>query len=150
MVIEREAAVIRRWFFLWSNSDVVDHLRCICTKTPFFLMLLLFWIINQSYTIHSVVLFLFFALSLSLVQNLRKMEGETQEPVKDLDELQNSDWVRGISPCYTSRFISVTMLWKLHILCMFTNCHYINRFVLGPTRHGSGCRWCETYEMALS
>jgi len=29
-------------------------------------------------------------------QNLRKMEGETQEPVKDLNELQNADWVRAI------------------------------------------------------
>lgn len=63
----------------------------------------------QSYTIHSVVLFVFFILSLSLGQNLRKMEGGTQEPVKDLDELQNSDWVRRISTYYTSRFSSVAM-----------------------------------------
>ncbi|XP_077052344.1 protein spire homolog 1 isoform X6 [Siphateles boraxobius] len=27
-------------------------------------------------------------------ENLRKMEGETQEPVKDLNELQNADWAR--------------------------------------------------------
>uniref|UniRef100_A0A3Q3XA22 KIND domain-containing protein n=1 Tax=Mola mola TaxID=94237 RepID=A0A3Q3XA22_MOLML len=30
----------------------------------------------------------------SAKENLRKMEGEAQEPVKDLDELQNSDWAR--------------------------------------------------------
>lgn len=27
-------------------------------------------------------------------QNLRRMEGDMKEPGKDLDELQNSDWVR--------------------------------------------------------
>ncbi|XP_067281080.1 protein spire homolog 1 isoform X8 [Pseudorasbora parva] len=27
-------------------------------------------------------------------ENLRKMEGETEEPVKDLNELQNADWAR--------------------------------------------------------
>ncbi|XP_027142015.1 protein spire homolog 1 isoform X2 [Larimichthys crocea] len=30
----------------------------------------------------------------SAKENLRKMEGDTREPVKDLDELQNSDWAR--------------------------------------------------------
>ncbi|XP_068189729.1 protein spire homolog 1 [Antennarius striatus] len=30
----------------------------------------------------------------SAKENLRRMEGETREPVKDLDELQNSDWAR--------------------------------------------------------
>ncbi|KAM9340054.1 protein spire homolog 1 [Symphorus nematophorus] len=30
----------------------------------------------------------------SAKENLRKMEGDTQEPVRDLDELQNSDWAR--------------------------------------------------------
>lgn len=28
-------------------------------------------------------------------QNLRRMESDMKEPVKDLDELQNADWVRG-------------------------------------------------------
>ncbi|KAM3596711.1 uncharacterized protein V6R79_019356 [Siganus canaliculatus] len=30
----------------------------------------------------------------SAKENLRRMEGETEEPVKDLDDLQNSDWAR--------------------------------------------------------
>ncbi|XP_056154242.1 protein spire homolog 1 [Lampris incognitus] len=30
----------------------------------------------------------------SAKENLRKMEGETREPVKDLNELQNADWAR--------------------------------------------------------
>ncbi|NP_001038312.2 protein spire homolog 1 [Danio rerio] len=30
----------------------------------------------------------------SVKENLRKMEGETEEPVRDLNELQNADWAR--------------------------------------------------------
>lgn len=42
----------------------------------------------------------------SLVQNLRKMEGDTREdPVKDLNELQNADWVR-ISTRHTTELAS--------------------------------------------
>lgn len=37
-------------------------------------------------------------------QNLRKMEGETlQQPARDLDELQNADWVRREG---TDRYVS--------------------------------------------
>lgn len=42
----------------------------------------------------SMIAFLY-SLSFPAIQNLRKMEGETQEPARDLDELQNSDWVTG-------------------------------------------------------
>lgn len=33
---------------------------------------------------------------LFLFQNLQRMEGETEEPVRDLNELENADWVRAV------------------------------------------------------
>lgn len=73
-----------------------------------------------------------------LCQNLRKMEGETQEPVKDLNELQNADWVRAsTSPCQ-ARVCN-------HSIYLGNSC-----VIFVPTRPGSGCRWCEIYEMVWS
>lgn len=43
-------------------------------------------------------------------QNLRRMEGDMKEPAKDLDELQNSDWVRRKSCTYFSKMSSATVL----------------------------------------
>lgn len=42
-------------------------------------------------------------------QNLRRMEGDAKEPGKDLDELQNSDWVRRTF-VHTFKMSSVTAL----------------------------------------
>lgn len=54
---------------------------------------------------HSLCLFFFF----HFCQNLRRMEGETQDPVKDLDELQNADWVRITFTYDTIGITSVSM-----------------------------------------
>lgn len=59
-----------------------------------------------------------------------------QEPVKDLDELQNSDWVRRIFTDYTARFSSVTSVFAC--LLVITTFGELHLFV--PTRPGSGCR----------
>lgn len=99
-------------------------------------------------TIYCLYLFL-------LDQNLRKMEGETQEPVRDLDELQNSDWVKRLSSYCTSRFTSVTMSSYFHylIVCVLAASNCLNKAIYSFSvcaRPGSGCRWCETSEMVWS
>lgn len=68
------------------------------------------------------------------------MEGDTrEEPVKDLNELQNADWVRRRISLHQApqAVLEITRRWSDCVSFLFT-------------RHGSGCRWCEIYEMAWS
>nr|XP_046273598.1 protein spire homolog 1 isoform X2 [Scatophagus argus] len=61
-----------------SPSDAPNHYQAVCRA-----------LYAETRELHT-----FLEKIKSAKENLRKMEGETQEPVKDLDELQNSDWAR--------------------------------------------------------
>ncbi|XP_019715248.1 protein spire homolog 1-like, partial [Hippocampus comes] len=62
-----------------SPSDAPDHYQAVCRA-----------LYAESRELHT-----FLEKIKSAKENLRKMEGETlQQPVRDLDELQNADWVR--------------------------------------------------------
>ncbi|XP_051926555.1 protein spire homolog 1-like isoform X3 [Hippocampus zosterae] len=62
-----------------SPSDAPDHYQAVCRA-----------LYAESRELHT-----FLEKIKSAKENLRKMEGETlQQPVRDLDELQNADWAR--------------------------------------------------------
>lgn len=50
---------------------------------------------KKQYSVILAGLFISVCVCVSVFQNLRRMEGDMKEPGKDLDDLQNSDWVRG-------------------------------------------------------
>ncbi|XP_041811471.1 protein spire homolog 1 isoform X2 [Chelmon rostratus] len=61
-----------------SPSDAPNHYQAVCRA-----------LYAETRELHT-----FLEKIKSAKENLRKMEGETQEPVKDLNELQNADWAR--------------------------------------------------------
>ncbi|XP_070840536.1 protein spire homolog 1 isoform X1 [Chaetodon trifascialis] len=61
-----------------SPSDAPNHYQAVCRA-----------LYAETRELHT-----FLEKIKSAKENLRRMEGETQEPVKDLNELQNADWAR--------------------------------------------------------
>lgn len=79
---------------------------------------------------------------LFLSQNLRKMEGETEQPVKDLNELQNADWVRTIRQGHSSWMHNGAEYIQIEVWAMAKYVFF--------HRHGFGCRWWGTLDMVWS
>lgn len=71
------------------------------------------------------------------------MEGETQEPVKDLNELQNADWVRAI-PQAKMMVLNAFRLGSVKSALWFRTC-FSTGTVLGAGNEGPKT-WCEAEE----